>query len=287
MCLLVHQPASTRFSDEFLVDVYSANRDGLGVMFSEGGKLHVYKVLPKTSREFVDFYRAYAEGRECVWHARMMTHGDINLDNCHPYRVTDRVHLAHNGILATGNDWDTSRSDTWHFIRNIIGPAVESRESLLLDDEWLSFIGDLIGGGNKLGLMSADGVVAIINRQSGVTYSGAWLSNTYAWSAHRFGMASAPVRSYATPIWEGYGLGDYSGSRSRGDSLLKITRAARNCYARGTLAQWVQDAPSKASRLLSVIEDDPTGATGERVYKNPDWVVESIGDYFEAEVAGF
>ncbi|MGA1376564.1 MAG: hypothetical protein ACO32H_08290 [Steroidobacteraceae bacterium] len=314
MCLLVHQPASTRFSDEFLVDVYSANRDGLGVMFSEGGKLHVHKVLPKTSREFVDFYRAHAEGRECVWHARMMTHGDINFDNCHPYRVTDRVYLAHNGILSTGNDWDKSRSDTWHFIRNVIGPVIEARESLLLDNEWLSFVGDLIGSGNMFGMMSADGTVAIINRKSGVTYAGAWLSNTYAWSAHRFGVASAPSRSYSSsPIWSsgyGYGLDDdeldaYSltssrsswsvrssrssskASRSGGDSLLKITRAARNSYERGTLAQWVQDAPSKASRLLSAIEDDPTGATGERVYKNPDWVVECIGEYFDAEASGF
>jgi hypothetical protein len=131
------------------------------------------------------------------------------------------------------------------------------------------------------------------------------LSNTYAWSAHRFGVASAPSRSYSSsPIWSsgyGYGLDDdeldaYSltssrssskASRSGGDSLLKITRAARNSYERGTLAQWVQDAPSKASRLLSAIEDDPTGATGERVYKNPDWVVECIGEYFDAEVSGF
>ena len=317
MCLLVHQPASTRFSDDFLVDVYSANRDGLGVMFAEGGQLYVHKLLPKTSDEFVDFYRAHAEGRECVWHARMMTHGDIDFENCHPYRVTDRVSLAHNGILSTGNSWDKSRSDTWHFIRNIIRPAIEAREELLVDDEWLSFVGDLIGSTNKFGMMSADGTVAIINRKAGVTFEGAWLSNTYAWSAHRFGVSSGVRTSYARGnIWStgyGYGYGydeefeDYQLTSSKvvtsskaskavvsskaskagdGESLHRIARAARNCYWRGQLDQWVKDAPAKAARLASAIEDDPTGATGERVYKNPAWVVELIEDYFDGEARG-
>lgn len=320
MCLLVHQPSSTRFSDDFLVDVYSANRDGLGVMFAEGGQLYVHKVLPATADEFVDFYRAHAEGRECVWHARMMTHGDIDFENCHPYRVTDRVSLAHNGILATGNSWDATRSDTWHFIRNIIRPAIEAREELLVDDEWLSFVGDLIGSTNKFGLMSADGTVAIINRKAGVMFEGAWLSNTYAWSAHRFGVGSGAVRtSYARGnIWaSGYGYGygydeefeDYQLAPSKpskvassksivsskpskpskssdGESLHRIARAARNCYWRGQLDQWVKDAPAKAARLASAIEDDPTGATGDRVYKNPAWVVELIEDYFDGETRG-
>jgi len=211
MCLLIHQPAPTVFSDAFLADVYASNSDGLGIMYADGGELVVAKSLPASSLEFVRFYRDHAEGRECVIHARMKTHGDIDLDNCHPYSVTARVALAHNGILSTGNAWDKSKSDTWHFVRNVIGPALEAREHLLVDQAWLSFVGDLIGSGNKFGIMSADGTVAIINRASGVEFEGAWLSNTYAWSAHKFGVGTGRAYGYSARVWEwdldsGYGF---------------------------------------------------------------------------------
>jgi hypothetical protein len=307
MCLLIHQPSSTVFSDDFLVDVYSHNQDGLGLMYATGGKLVVVKSLPETAEAFVAFYRAHAEGRECVIHARMRTHGDVDLENCHPYAVTDRVALCHNGILSTGNSWDRSRSDTWHFVRNVVAPALEGREALLADPDWQAFMGSLIGSSNKLGLMSADGTVAIINRASGVEFEGAWLSNTYAWTPARHGVGSPP-RHYtygSTRVWDWEAdelLEDYRASRTpaapprpvlastsqpsrRGsdDSLHRITRAARNSYWRGQLDQWVLDAPHKAARLVDAIDDDPTGASGERAFKNPKWVADRISDYFEAE----
>jgi len=39
---------------------------------------------------------------ECIIHYRMKTHGDIDMDNCHPSRVTDDIWMAHNGILSMG-----------------------------------------------------------------------------------------------------------------------------------------------------------------------------------------
>lgn len=297
MCLLIHQPSTTVFSDAFLADVYQANSDGLGIMYAHGGVLVVRKSLPASSADFIRFYREHAEGRECVVHARMKTHGDIDLDNCHPYAVSDRVALAHNGILSTGNSWDRSKSDTWHFVRNVVGPALEAREDLLRDPSWLSFVGDLIGSNNKFGLMSADGVVAIVNRASGVEYEGAWLSNTYAWSAHRFmsrgrGVFHTDAFEYeAMPRWWPSQVGreltlPAVSQRGADDSLHRITRAARNSYLRGHLDQWVADAPHKAARLLDAIEEDPTGAAGDRVYKNPRWVADRIEEYFEAEGRG-
>lgn len=88
MCLLVHQPKTTKFSDEFLADVFSSNRDGFGVMYAEAGRLQVARFLLETADEFIAVYRAHADGRECIWHARMQTHGVIDLGNCHPYSVT-------------------------------------------------------------------------------------------------------------------------------------------------------------------------------------------------------
>lgn len=297
MCLLVHQPSSTSFSNDFLADVYSSNRDGIGVMYALGGRLEVVKSLPANADEFIAFYRQHIEGRESVWHARMQTHGDIDLENCHPYQVTGRIALAHNGILSTGNAWDKSRSDTWHFIRHVVRPALALDESMLLDPSWQSFLGDLIGTANKFGLMTADGQAVIINRKSGVEFKGAWLSNTYAWSAHRFGVGSAISTRYSgSRVWptyywedgdEGSSLGASSSvKRSRsvsGQDLVTITRAARNSYVRGSLAQWVQDAPGKAAALVNAIEDDSTGQSGLLAWDEPELVVEAIAEWFELE----
>ena len=203
MCLLVNQPASTVFTEDFIADVFQKNGDGFGVMYAEKGKLHVYKCLPTSAADMYQFYRAHAEGRDCVWHARMQTHGDIDLDNCHPYRVTDDIWLAHNGILSTGNAADKTKSDTWHFIHNVIQPALSHNPDLMLDEAWQKMIGHIIGSGNKFGLVRADGKTVIINEQSGVNFVGAWLSNTYAWSTTKFGFRS----SYQTQGYNGYGYG--------------------------------------------------------------------------------
>lgn len=293
MCLLVHQPASTVFSDEFLLDVYSSNRDGIGVMFADGGELRVLKALPSSGPEFVRFYRDHIEGRESVWHARMQTHGDIDLENCHPYAVTDRVALAHNGILATGNDWDKSRSDTWHFIRNIVRPALLADESLAACPTWQSFIGDLIGRQNKFGVMTASGAVSIINRASGLEFEGAWLSNTYAWSAAKFGVGIGKPSRYVT-AWDSYDweTSGYSGrvwappsraASSPSGSLVAITRAARNSYVRGALRRWVEDAPAKAAALVDAIEGDQTRQAGAVAYSDPELAFEVIEDWFANE----
>ena len=299
MCLLVHQPKATKFSNEFLADVYSANRDGLGIMYADRGNVVVEKALPASADDFIAFYREHAGERECVWHARMRTHGDIDLSNCHPYEVTSRVWLAHNGVLSSGNDWDPSKSDTWHFIRNIVEPAVAFDESLVLDDEWQSFLGGLIGASNKFGIVTAAGDVVVINRKSGVTYNGAWLSNTYAWSASKFGVGAGAHRYASTRVWDSYDwdtgyqwtLGASSKSKpaaskpaaSAGGSMSKVYRAARNSYVRGTLVQWVHDAPGKAAQLLEVIADDESGDAAAIAWNDPAQAAVAIGDWFDRD----
>ena len=200
MCLLVKQPASTEFTQDFIEDVYNKNKDGFGIMYAEDGKLHVYKCLPTSGKDMYEFYMAHGQGRDCIWHARMQTHGDIDLDNCHPYKVTDEIWLAHNGVLSTGNAADKSKSDTWHFIHNVLKPALSFDPDLMLDPSWQEMIGHIIGGGNKFGLVRADGEMVIINERSGVNFVGAWLSNTYAWSTTKFGFRS----SYQTQGYGGY-----------------------------------------------------------------------------------
>lgn len=247
MCLLVKQPKTTSFTDDFLKDVYTRNSDGLGVMYAEDNKLHVYKCLPASAQDFVDFYRKHADGKDCVWHARMQTHGDIDMDNCHPYQVTDDIWLAHNGVLSTGNSWDKAKSDTWHFIHNVLKPALSHNPDLILDPSYQSFLGDMIGRGNKFGLVRADGQTVIINEQSGVNFVGAWLSNTYAWSTTKFGFRSSYQGN--ANYSDLYSYGGYYGGWN--DSNLQSSRWNGEVTTR-----------SSAQRNLILAEDEGDESSG-------------------------
>ena len=302
MCLLVNQKAETLLSVAFLQSVFDHNHDGLGVMYATDGVLHIQKSVPKTEDEFLKFYNEHIMGRDCIWHARMQTHGDINLDNCHPYEVIQGVWMAHNGVLNTGNANDTSRSDTWHFIYNYLRPALSHDLELLFDPDFQAFLGTMIGSSNKFGFMCADGRSVIINERAGVMYQGAWLSNTYAWDYYKLtGTAkptyskssydptayykSAPLTNWGKAAGSGYNASTggyvdqddadewdwYNGDRiaTREEvteaQLKPMLRALCNSYERkgeAGVAQWVKDAPTKAAKVLMFYYEDCVGIEG-------------------------
>jgi hypothetical protein len=190
MCLLViqHQDAP-KLGKEWLADFYSHNKDGVGVMYVDGGKLIVKKILPKTAKDFESFYNKEITGKFCAFHLRMKTHGDINLDNCHPYEVLNQqehgidLWLMHNGILSTGNASDETKSDTWHYIKNYLVPMLAKNPDFAFTEPFAEIVAEHIGSGNKFVLMDNTGRYQVINQNVGVQWGGLWLSNTYAWSS--------------------------------------------------------------------------------------------------------
>lgn len=208
MCLLINHPAATTFTFDDIDDFYSYNSDGLGIMYAEEGVLYVKKLLPDSGLEAWNFYKAHAKGRDCVIHFRMKTHGHIDLDNCHPYEVfgdgSDMpLWMAHNGVLPCGNAKDTSKSDTFHYIQDIIIPCAKGSPEVVFEPAFVELIEEHIGSGNKFIFMNHEGRVSIVNRDAFVTYSGAELSNTYAWTASKggYGLRSTYYGGY------GYGKG--------------------------------------------------------------------------------
>lgn len=211
MCLLITKPANVEFKEEHLADFYQRNRDGIGVMLADNGFLHIYKQIPRNVQDVLDFYEKYAKGRDCAIHYRMRTHGDIDMDNCHPYPVFGfdegddhpmPMALMHNGVLHTGNDRDRRKSDTWHYIRDYLHKLLANDPSLAFSPEFADIIGKHIGANNKFVLMNNLGQRTTINESSGVQFEGAWLSNRYAWSADKY----LPIKTYSTPS---YGSGYY------------------------------------------------------------------------------
>jgi len=204
MCLLVTQTNnSPALSDAWLEDFYSYNSDGVGVMYSLDNRLVVEKILPKNAEDFVHFYRNHIEGKNCAFHLRMRTHGDTDLTNCHPYEVLNQqehgtdLWLMHNGILATGNAGDTSKSDTWHYIRDYLRPMLATNPAFAFTPAFRHLIGSHIGSGNKFVLMDNHGNMSTVNQKAGVYWAGLWLSNEYAWTASDT-TSQTPIKSIKT-----------------------------------------------------------------------------------------
>jgi hypothetical protein len=192
MCLLVTQSSSSPvLSDAWLENFYDYNSDGVGVMFSNNGDLVIKKIIPKNAQEFIQFYRADIQGRDCAFHLRMRTHGAIDLLNCHPYEVLNRAEhgidlwLMHNGILSTGNKANEKLSDTWHYINDYLKPMLAGNPDFAFHPAFKALVADHIGGSNKFVLMDNEGRSVVINEDAGVYWAGLWLSNTYAWDASK------------------------------------------------------------------------------------------------------
>jgi hypothetical protein len=192
MCLLHTHPATTDFDREDINDFYLHNSDGIGVMWAENGVLRVIKALPRNDAEAWEFYQQHVRGKDCVVHWRMKTHGLIDLTNCHPYTVFDNdavmpMCLMHNGVLATGNHNDVTKSDTWHYVQDYLVPILSHNPELFSNKAFVALLEAHIGTGNRFVLMNHLGETMIANERDFVEYKGALLSNTYAWSASRGG----------------------------------------------------------------------------------------------------
>ena len=202
-------------------------------MFAHHGELIIKKIIPNTAQEFIDFYRENISGRDCAFHLRMRTHGDIDLLNCHPYEILNKAQhgldlwLMHNGVLSTGNKADTTKSDTWHYIQNYLKPMLSGNPDFAFHPSFKALIEDHIGVSNKFVIMDNEGRQTVINEGSGVYWGGLWLSNTYAWSAsksaknHPVNMKKAKKQVAEAPQKYSYkssgfnyfgGYEDYSGS---------------------------------------------------------------------------
>lgn len=206
MCLIINKPANVNFTHHELRNFWMRNSDGAGIMWATDQGVEVEKITRPTLDEWVAFYEQHAAGRACVIHLRMRTHGNINEENTHPYYVGRGYWLMHNGVLSTGNEKDRTKSDTWHFIRDSLRPALRVARRCLDNVEFLKKVGTIIGGSNRFAILGESGKVQLVNKKSGIMHKGAWFSNTYAWDA--------PVKrgkvTYASSWdWVGGG-GDYT-----------------------------------------------------------------------------
>lgn len=264
MCLLVTGQAKTirnvfLTTDGLLADVYSTNPDGVGVMYSDGRKMHVRKVLPKTVDEARQFIESLPnDDRPVALHFRMKTHGLIDMANCHPYQVNADTWLAHNGVLHTGNAADPDKSDTWHFINDYLSTVPTDT---LHNPQFLRLAGEFIKN-NRFAIMSADGRLSIVNRAQGIETHGIWFSNTYAWSPDLLieGYAAKNTSLYPHHGWA------FSGRSYNFDDL------------------WDEDEYEVEAAVFEALEKYDEATLVESLRKAPDATVNKILDEYNLEL---
>lgn len=173
MCLIVHNPDGVAFPTSVLRRGIKDNPDGWGIMGAGSGRVRIEKGFGTSSFfKTLDTFRG-----ACTIHFRWATHGKINLDNAHPFRILrGKYALMHNGVLDIPRR-DLSKSDTWHFARDFVQPILANKPDWFGSEYLSAMLGALIGPLNKLVIMRNDGASMVVNEKSGRDYEGLWLSN--------------------------------------------------------------------------------------------------------------
>ncbi len=274
MCLIITGPAksivSTLLNNSLLLeDIYDSNGDGVGVMYANSkGKLRVYKSLPKSWQQAQNWIKQLPnDDRMLAMHWRWRTHGEINLDQCHPYHITDNLAMMHNGVLHTGNMADVSKSDTWHFIQDYLADLVADAPKVVHKPSMAEFIGEYIGD-NRFVFMDGDGDMTVVNRDQGIEHGDLWFSNTYAWTPRLL------IPGYASRKWYSFGDYDYGTTKSPGSADIK---EPYKC------ATW-DDA--KIEAILKALDDNDSDELGKFLSSQPYTVTQFLLSRFQFSFTG-
>lgn len=180
MCVIIVQKTGTHLDKETAKRAWLKNPDGGGFAYiTDAGTLHMEKFM-----EWKSFWPAFENarslnpGRDFLVHMRIATHGEINLDNVHPYKVNEFTVMAHNGIIHGVPDYKDGRSDTKVFVDEVL-PSLPSN---WLDRPYLVAMVEKWVGWSKLAFLSTDvrleNSLYILNEDEGHEVDGMWMSNT-------------------------------------------------------------------------------------------------------------
>lgn len=283
MCLITINTVTTTITSAWLLDFYSYNADGLGVMYAEKGELIVEKFVPKNENQALKFYQTHVAGKDAIVHWRMRTHGATKVANAHPYEVLNKAEhgldlwMAHNGVLQGVRSDKKQMSDTWHFIRDTLKPLLTMNADLLRNPAFIKLLEDRIGNSNKLVFLDNLGRTTVINEAAFHEFCGAKLSNTYAWSSHcrhNTDFPEDPIKSYLKK------------------SRFSSARGYQSCQPYQVSKWWSQDAEDEDLGSSERIVDLSYSAYDDlenTVYEYPEAVASLLNDYgiTAADIRGY
>ena len=192
MCIAILKPDGENIKKDRLDNCFFNNDDGAGFMYAKDGILHFFKGFFK----FKDFWNSYVKNvvkngnPMTAIHFRIKTHGKTNVNNCHPFKVNEKLGFIHNGIINMVKQ-DDKRSDTAMFNELILKKLPDG---FIRNMAIVNLIEESIGS-SKLVFLDNKGQFLISNESLGKWDNNVWYSNTTY--KYRYTYYKQPVYGYA------------------------------------------------------------------------------------------
>lgn len=176
MCIIISKPKHKTIPKEHLVNSYANNKDGVGIMYAQEGRVKIEKWLNQDYDKFL-LRLAELENKNVVVHYRAASVGGVNLSNVHPFWVFEnKMAMCHNGTISKAKELaKEGESDSCAFARMLSEMPADflGRHGLVL------MMKEYIGTQSRLAFLDENGTIAIINKQLGKEIDGIWYSNDY------------------------------------------------------------------------------------------------------------
>lgn len=175
MCIIALIPSGKQITKQTLKTCWENNTHGGGFCYTNGKSVETHKEMSSFKRFYNDFVYARQNFPQSTFivHFRISTHGKINEDNCHPFKVNNKIAFAHNGIIHNSTKSE-HYSDTVMFNEEVLKTLPSY---FLFNPTMHKLIQAYIGSGSKLAFLTHDNKHIIINEQAGVWDDGVWFSN--------------------------------------------------------------------------------------------------------------
>lgn len=161
MCVIVIKPKGHDFPPVSVIEqCIDTNRHGNAMAWDENGELNVFRSLDR--QQTIDKYkeltaRLNPNETSLVFHARIATHGDVKLENCHGFLHQSggkTYAFFHNGMMNNIDARD-GMTDSETFFRDLFIPGLDAVSM----DYALAITRSVGGGYNRYAIIDNEGHV--------------------------------------------------------------------------------------------------------------------------------
>ena len=184
MCIIVFKPKNVQKpSDKILEKCFGNNPDGAGVAIQRNEKIYINKFMEVET--YINFVRNNVKQSDnVIYHFRIATHGKVNLENTHPFVITEDYNemnetdcittknvLAHNGVITTLTTVGKDESDS-KILANLLADK-DINNNLFLSEGIRKLI-EVIIETDKLVILNKEGKFILLGhfeKENGIYYS--------------------------------------------------------------------------------------------------------------------
>jgi Glutamine amidotransferases class-II len=206
MCVIIARNPGVEIDPAKIESACQVNPDGFGISVLDRGKLVTSKYLTNNSKTITQMLEE-AKDHKVFLHLRFRTHGEVNMENCHPFTSFEgdgkQILFMHNGTVSDYGENDPKYSDTYQFNERVIKPMIDrwvklgnTPESIFDDPMFIIIMQKYAGTTSKFVLYDESDNQIIFNKKGGKEFDGWWASNDYSFNRfHRAGTGYYDSRS--------------------------------------------------------------------------------------------